>query len=174
MFITKASKAILYLKKIQSRAEIISLARPTTAINLRMLSQKIAAFAYMWSSSLIFVGFLAQFTSYSEDGMVWIMFGFALMTMVNFWYVYMLTVKTPFYKELHVFEVAVNVARLFGTILAFVGDFSINVTKGPVVFVWVGVVGSVVMYLGGLGLLAKETVIELLEGETTLPVKQGE
>ncbi|XP_021729034.1 uncharacterized protein LOC110696071 [Chenopodium quinoa] len=134
---------------------------------------KIAALSYILSSVMILMGFIAQFTSYSKYGAVWCMFGFGVISLMSFWYVQMLTVKAPFYKELFVFELVCSVSQVFGLILASLGDFSIYIFEGPAWFVWVGIAGCLLMLVGGVALLVKEIVIEKLEGESLLPVNQG-
>ncbi|XP_021764602.1 uncharacterized protein LOC110729189 [Chenopodium quinoa] len=136
-----------------------------------MYCMKVAAAFYMWSSVMILLGFLAQFTSYSKDGHTVIMFGYALLMVVCLWLL-KINAKAPCYKELRVYEWAAFVCVVFGSIPSCLGTINI---EGPNRFVWVGVGagGSLVMFVGGAVLLAKEIRIEQLEGKI-LPVNEGE
>ncbi|XP_021729035.1 uncharacterized protein LOC110696072 [Chenopodium quinoa] len=134
-----------------------------------MNCMKIIAAFHMLSCGMIFLGFLAQFTSFSKDGHMVIMCGYALYIVVCLWFI-KINPKTP--KEQRVYEWVYCVCQLFGTILSCLGTINF---KGPNTYVWAGVAagGNLLLFVGGAVLLAKEIRIEQLQRKI-LPVNQGE
>ncbi|XP_021749830.1 uncharacterized protein LOC110715550 [Chenopodium quinoa] len=140
----------------------------------RMFDQKSVAVLFVVSPAIILGGFLAQYSSYPLAGVRVHMVGFIWMllgTLCKFMLLHSGADRVPKFKERSLYDLGISLVKAFGSLLSMLGVILLGIMETSA-YVWVGVVGSFIAFIGGLAYLFKQLWIEQLEREWLLQAEQ--